>query len=376
MGATTQRRLAGIAALLLLLTALQLVVSANSRPALATDQPTFVEGNPTCADFGPYDSMLKIEAGDELNAGDTGEYTSGALVVEIVVYETADGWEFDWSANHDIAFVVAKGGPGANLYTYSGARSDSGLHAPFNTTSGTWYGLSHISFCAGTTPVTDDTTPVTGDTTPDTNDTTPETPATTPETGPPLGAIGDYVWLDVNRNGRQDDPAVETPVPGATVQLLGPSGSVLATQLTGADGLYLFDDLPAGNYRVQVAYQGATYTLPKAPGVPEDRNSDVDPLGDGVGRTALIGLDEGEIDLTWDAGIVVEVLAAQIESTTTTTTAVEPVVVDTLPFTGSDADRMVALALAMIVAGVVMLRVSAQREGKTTFDVIGSWPDA
>ncbi len=208
-----------------------------------------------------------------------------------------------------------------------------------------------------------------------TNETTPETRATTPATLPLLGAIGDFVWFDADRNGQQDDPAIEIPVLGATVELLEPSGTVLATQLTGADGLYLFDGLPAGNYRVQVTYQGAAYTLPRASGVSNDRNSDVDPLGNGIGRTALISLDAGEVDLTWDAGIVVEVLAAQIESTTTTI-AVEPVVVDTLPFTGSDVDQTIALAMIMIVAGALLLRAASRREEETMSDVTGRWSNA
>ncbi len=72
------------------------------------------------------------------------------LIVDVDIYETSAGWEFDWSANHDVGIVVAKGGPVANLYTYEGAQSDSGLHAPFNSNSGSWYGLSHISFCTST----------------------------------------------------------------------------------------------------------------------------------------------------------------------------------------------------------------------------------
>ena len=69
--------------------------------------------------------------------------------------------------------------------------------------------------------------------------------------------LGDFVWEDVNNNGRFD--AGESPVGGVTVRLLdgannpvlGPTGQPL-TATTAADGGYLFTDLAAGAYRVEV----------------------------------------------------------------------------------------------------------------------------
>lgn len=70
-------------------------------------------------------------------------------------------------------------------------------------------------------------------------------------TVPALGAIGDYVWEDADRDGEQD--AGEAGIPGVTVQLRnGASGDLLATDLTDAEGIYGFADLPAGQYRVTV----------------------------------------------------------------------------------------------------------------------------
>jgi len=63
-------------------------------------------------------------------------------------------------------------------------------------------------------------------------------------------AVGDYVWFDLNHNGVQDPS--ETGVPGVTVELLSESpGWVTRTTTTDANGLYLFDDVPAGKYRVR-----------------------------------------------------------------------------------------------------------------------------
>ena len=66
----------------------------------------------------------------------------------------------------------------------------------------------------------------------------------------PAGSIGDRVWFDADNDGVQD-PA-EPGVPGVTVRLLDEDGNVLATTVTDSDGMYLFDDLPPGVYRVVV----------------------------------------------------------------------------------------------------------------------------
>jgi LPXTG-motif cell wall-anchored protein len=130
----------------------------------ASVDPVLVTGNPTCADYTHGGTELKIEEGGELQTGDSGSYTDGTLVVDVKIYLTESGWGFDWLSNFGVDAVVAKGGPNANLYLYSPlSTGDSGLHAPLNQTSGTWYGLSHISFCyfeenATTTTTTSTTT--------------------------------------------------------------------------------------------------------------------------------------------------------------------------------------------------------------------------
>ncbi|MEO1085799.1 MAG: SdrD B-like domain-containing protein, partial [Acidobacteriota bacterium] len=81
------------------------------------------------------------------------------------------------------------------------------------------------------------------------------------------GIIGDFVWFDLDSDGVQD-PA-EPGIPGARVNLhAGTScdSPVLATVLTDADGFYLFDDLPAGDYCVELyeATLPPLYTLTTA----------------------------------------------------------------------------------------------------------------
>lgn len=79
---------------------------------------------------------------------------------------------------------------------------------------------------------------------------------------PPIGyvpsALGDYVWLDVNRDGVQD--AGEPGLANVTIDLYtdpngdgDPSdGAVIYSTVTDGSGHYLFDALGSGNYVVQI----------------------------------------------------------------------------------------------------------------------------
>ena len=70
-------------------------------------------------------------------------------------------------------------------------------------------------------------------------------------------SLGDFVWNDANNNGIFD--AGETPIAGVTVRLLdgsnqpvlGANGQPITT-VTAADGGYLFANLVAGTYRIEV----------------------------------------------------------------------------------------------------------------------------
>ncbi|EGG19631.1 colossin A [Cavenderia fasciculata] len=65
---------------------------------------------------------------------------------------------------------------------------------------------------------------------------------------PPQYSVGRYVWIDSNRDGVHD--TLESPAPGIPVQLVKPDGTVLASNITDDNGLYVFDQLPAGEYCV------------------------------------------------------------------------------------------------------------------------------
>ena len=68
-----------------------------------------------------------------------------------------------------------------------------------------------------------------------------------PPPPPATGSIGNVVWCDTDKDGKQDSG--ENGISGVTVKLMNSAGtSVLATTTTNSSGAYLFSNLAAGNY--------------------------------------------------------------------------------------------------------------------------------
>ncbi|QMW01114.1 Cna B-type domain-containing protein [Spirosoma foliorum] len=115
----------------------------------------------------------------------------------------------------------------------------------------------------------------------------------------PSAELGDYVFLDVNKDGIQD--ADDSPIQGVTVTLYI-NGVASATTVTNVDGLYSFTGLTPGNsfsYSVGfTAPAGYTATLANA-GTDDELDSDADPI---TGRTQSVTLAPGEFNPTLDAG--------------------------------------------------------------------------
>jgi hypothetical protein len=116
---------------------------------------------------------------------------------------------------------------------------------------------------------------------------------------PPLSALGNFVWHDVNGNGLQDDG--EPGVPDVTVNLLDNTNTVIETVQTDGNGLYLFDNLNASVYQVEFVLPDGfdSFTTPGQPN--PATNSDADLVS---GRTGPINLPAGVTDDTWDAGLL------------------------------------------------------------------------
>ena len=113
-----------------------------------------------------------------------------------------------------------------------------------------------------------------------------------------LASIGNFVWEDLNRNGVQDSG--EAGVAGVTVNLKDGQGVSVGTDITDANGLYLFENLVPGDYHVEVVKPAGYGLSPKDQGSDDAVDSDADPA---TGVMATTTLEAGENDLTWDAGI-------------------------------------------------------------------------
>lgn len=108
------------------------------------------------------------------------------------------------------------------------------------------------------------------------------------------GALGDFVWNDVNGNGIQD--AGEAGISGVTVTVTYPGGST-ATTTTNASGAYSFTNLAPGTYSVSFATPSGYVASPSNKGA--DDSKDSDPVS---GVVSGIVLTAGQTNNTIDAG--------------------------------------------------------------------------
>ncbi|MFQ9341206.1 MAG: SdrD B-like domain-containing protein, partial [Actinomyces sp.] len=115
-------------------------------------------------------------------------------------------------------------------------------------------------------------------------------------------SVGDYTWMDVNRDGIQD--ADEPALPGVTVTLTradssavtDASGNPVAAVTTDANGKYKFENLLPGDYKVSF----------QAPAGYEATTSEAgdDRAADSNGASAAVTLVQGQTDDTIDFGAV------------------------------------------------------------------------
>jgi hypothetical protein len=171
------------------------------------------------------------------------------------------------------------------------------------------------------------------------------------------GGIGDFVWNDANRNGLQDRG--ENGVAGVRINLYAAGGAVLpntdsadqvvgrattngmlvATTRTDANGEYMFEDVPAGDYVVEFTGLPEGYRFTKRfAGTTNTIDSDADLTS---GRTPVMVIPEGYVDLTCDAGIY---LAFQQEDED-----------EELPVTGMDTQVPLMAGTLLLTLGAAMV---------------------
>ena len=116
------------------------------------------------------------------------------------------------------------------------------------------------------------------------------------------GSIGNFVWLDLNGDGRHD---VDEPgVNGVIAELYASDGTKLADTVTANDsngnpGYYSFANLTTGNYYVKfIPYGEYTFTIQQSG---EENGSKPDPS---TGITDPFAFDENQSMTTIDAGLL------------------------------------------------------------------------
>jgi protocatechuate 3,4-dioxygenase beta subunit len=113
--------------------------------------------------------------------------------------------------------------------------------------------------------------------------------------------LGNYTWIDDNVNGQQDGG--EDPLPGVVVILDGTTGSgepVNESAITDNNGLYLFDNLQPGTYKVTFETPNGTFASTQVDVGPDATDSDADSAMGGM--TGNYTLESGDSDLSVDAG--------------------------------------------------------------------------
>ncbi len=114
-----------------------------------------------------------------------------------------------------------------------------------------------------------------------------------------LAAVGDFIWLDENNDGVQD--GTEGGVAGVEVSLLDTTNTLIAIQVTQADGNYLFTNVPIGSYYLQFSLPNGFSATQMNSGSDETIDSDVDPI---LLKTTSFTLGSDLVDQKWDLGLI------------------------------------------------------------------------
>ena len=111
------------------------------------------------------------------------------------------------------------------------------------------------------------------------------------------GKLKGVATEDINADGVQDSS--EAVRVGILVKLLDSSNTILATTTTDDAGIYVFDNLDPGAYRIEIPFPGGQFTIKDA--TDDIRDSDIDPV---TRRTVLVTLPSGDETTIIAAGLL------------------------------------------------------------------------
>ena len=125
---------------------------------------------------------------------------------------------------------------------------------------------------------------------------------------PEKSSLGNYVWFDMDHNGQQgasEPPVMDLPVLLFDLGIDGTKGggddNLLATRLTDVNGLYLFEELNAGNY--YLVFDFSSLIGAYSPTLQNVGNDTSDSDANIMGMTEVIVLAIGEHNETIDFGL-------------------------------------------------------------------------
>lgn len=122
-----------------------------------------------------------------------------------------------------------------------------------------------------------------------------------------FGSVGNVIWYDRNGNGVQE--INEGGVPSVLVTLTNIGTAMTTTTKTDGTGMYIFNGLDLGNYKITVSLPiGYTFS-PQNIGTNDDADSDVNTM---TGESAIFTLAQGESNISVDAGMYVTLTTASI----------------------------------------------------------------
>src|SRR5690606_33527351 len=112
-----------------------------------------------------------------------------------------------------------------------------------------------------------------------------------------MAEIGDFVWIDANGNGIQDNG--ESPVPNVLVYLLDALGTPVDSTVTDENGQYFFRQR-MGDFSLQFMIpQGQQATTPG-----DGSNPELDNDADEFGLTQAFNVEPGQRRFDLDLGLL------------------------------------------------------------------------